>query len=524
MPRSRTYLRIAAVVILALVAPLWLPSFGVEVAAMQAPLVALGAGVLLVDAGWLALAAAAAAGALVAWRPDGAWELAALGLAPAAIAGLAHAWRDARGRTALHATIAASAIVLAGLGLAQRAGAPLLRASMAAVAGDDSAATATLGNPNHLAGWLVIALPLIVGGPATQRWQRALRLVASVTATAGVVATGSHLGLIALVILVGLALAALRPQPLRTAAVAAAIGAVVLAAIVVVALAPAARDQLAGRAYLAEVQLADKDITEWLVGAGPGHFDREFLAAQAAWLADHPGDRGRWTNPGFPHDDVVGLLGLLGAPAVLALIAVGRWRLRWQPALPGAAAVATPVMIGLVAVGSTVVWFPALWALAMIGLAAVLAPRAAPSVATRSRRLAAGLVAASWVLVLTAAWCADGLRGRALDRATRGDLDAALVTIRGATALPFGSSRRAYVEGRVLLERGDAAAALAPLRTAAEGLPHPTVLRALALAEERAYGATSPATADRLRRSAGAPGPAGPAEPGTTTRRGGGSR
>lgn len=490
-------------------APLWSTGFGVEVAAQQAAAVALGAALLLIDAGPRALAAAALAVALVGWRPDGAWELAALGLTPAAVGSLAAVWRRPAVRDRLLAAVAAATLILAGLGLAQRLGAPLFVAAMRAVAGERAAATATLGNPNHLAAYLAIAAALLLGWRPAGALARGVRLGAIVGAVAAIVATGSFLGLVALAVGGTAAIVATVGRG-RIAAAVIAIALAAMAALVVAV--PAARAALAGRGYLARVQLAGLDARGWIHGLGPGRFDAAFLDDQAAWLAGHPDDERHWTNPGFPHADPVGVLRLGGLLGLIAIAVAARRGLRWQPAIAPPAAAAALATTAAVALGSTVIWMPGVLGIGWLAVTSALAPRppraaiADPPTAARvddrprrARRTVAVVIALAWIAVLAGAWIADGLRGRALAYATAGQLDRARIEIERAGWLPFGAARRDLVHGRILLEGGQAGAALAPLERAAAALPHPAVLDALLAAEARALGAPRPATLARRR-------------------------
>ncbi|MRG93107.1 tetratricopeptide repeat protein [Polyangium spumosum] len=468
---SRASARRAAAFVLLVLLPLATSPFTVDlrpqktlVFALALPLCAWGAPSLVAT-----LALALGLLALLVW-PAAPWEILAVAAAPAVFRVLSGLLVEDRAfvlRLARRAVLAASALALAGaVGLvpfetsAFRLPYPVL--------------VGTFGNPNHLAAFLLLLLPLCAADRASaeRRADRVEATVALILGAATILLCRSHLAALAL----AAALLVLVPR----AAIAAPLAGL---ALVPIALASEAFVRaFEGRLYLLVVHARGLSLKTSLLGVGPDAITTRFLDWQAEHLALHPETARFWTFPEHPHDDVAALLLAFGlVPAALALV-LARKSLRLAPALPRAELRAAWITFALLALGAGLSASPATWIGALLVIACTFRPRIAPPASWNLAR--AGLACAlAWALVAFA-WALSGYHHREAFRVA--EASSALQHTRAALALPFDRARLLHLEGRILLELGRPREAADKLREATRHLPHPIVWKALAVSERAA--------------------------------------
>jgi tetratricopeptide (TPR) repeat protein len=472
--KRRAVLRAAAFVLL-LVLPLAYTPLTVDLL----PQKALVAAIALPLAAWaapsIARGALLAAGLVVlALRPDVPWEVLLVAGAPAAwgaLRAIVEADLPFVLRLVRRAVIAESAVALAGA-------AGLLPFDTGAFHLPYAVLVGTLGNPNHLAAFLLLALPLVaVPLPDARPADRIEVAAAASLAVLTLLLTRSHLAALGLV-----ATAALLLPRLWLA--------LPLAALALVAMASAPEGlsrAFEGRVYLLAVHArALLEPGTLALGIGPGAHPSRFLGWQADHLAAHPEDAGFWTFPEHPHTDLVQLPLTWGLPAVALAALVLRRRLAWDPKLPPRPLRAAWAQAALVALGAGIAISPAAWAVLLLLLALSTRPRA-PSPSPRPLDRLALVPALAWVAVAAAdAFAAFHHREATRSAAVLHDLRAAEAHIETATGFPSDRGRRLHLRGRILLEEGRAIEAATSLREAARFLPHPIVWKALAAAEASA--------------------------------------
>ncbi|MDI3288582.1 hypothetical protein [Polyangium sp. 15x6] len=410
---------------------------------------------------------------LLVW-PAAPWEILAVVSAPSVFGALSELLAEERAfifRLARRAVLAASSLALAGaIGLvpfetgAFRLPYPVL--------------VGTFGNPNHLAAFLLLVLPLCAAdrASATRRADRMEATIALILGAATILLCRSHLA--------ALTLAAEVLLLVPRAALAAPLAGL---ALVPIALASEGFVRaFEGRLYLLVVHARGLWGKVLLLGVGPDAIAPRFLDWQAEHLATHPDAARFWTFPEHPHDDLAALVLAFGLlPAALALL-LARKRLRLAPALPRVELRAAWIAFALLALGAGLSASPATWIAALLVLACTFRPRVGSRVSWNLARV--GLACAlAWTLVAFAQLLSAYHHREALRAATTsGDTRAALHHTRAALLFPFDRARLLHLEGRLLLESGDPRAAADKLHEAARLLPHPIVWKALAAAERAA--------------------------------------
>lgn len=215
----------------------------------------------------------------------------------------------------------------------------------------------TFGNPDFVAAWGCGALPLCWREIAVcqgDRRAQALRWAAAVVQIAAILATGSRIFPLALLLWAGLT----RPSS--------ALKRIWLRALPIVAVllyfAPHTRplaDTIKGRLYLAEVTASHWQIP--LVGFGPGSFEERFAVWQVEWLRAHRQEPGAARFAGavdHAHNDYLELLvdyGPVGLSLVVAMagwIAIRAWRRGAEPlaSVPASAAFGAATLLTIAAV------------------------------------------------------------------------------------------------------------------------------------------------------------------------------
>jgi hypothetical protein len=449
------------------------------VAALALPLCALAA------PGAFALALGALGLCALVFFPAAPWEIFAVAAAPAtglSLRALVEADRAFVLRLVRRAVLGVTVVALAGA-------AGLLPISTAAFHLPYPVLVGTLGNPNHLAAFLVLALPVLaLPVPEARPGDRIEATLAVGLGVLTLLLTRSHLGALAAAVLAAL----LVPGPARALPLAAA-----ALAPVVLSLDGLLR-ALEGRLYMLAVHARALPSVSALVGVGPGALTGRFLAWQAEHLAEHPEHLRFWTFPEHAHADLIQLPLTWGLPAAALAALVARRRLAFDPVLPPRFARAAVAALLLVAAGSGIFISPPSWAMALLLGALLFRPRAVakpPSPRLRAAGLALGL---GWLAVIALSAHAAFAHRQAIEAATvRQDLEAARVHVAHALAFPFDRARLLHLSGRIWLESGHYGEAAADLREAARLLPHPVVFRALATAE-RAAGQAEAARAAAL--------------------------
>ncbi len=311
----------------------------------------LAAGALLVGA------------AIASIRPQTPWEILALAAAPAAWGVLRRTGVQANART-----ITIAAWILCALAGLQLLGVDPFGGSTRAFDLDYAVLTATLGNPNHLGAWLVLAAPFVTGPT-----------LAAIAVTTALTRSSLAIGALALHLILR---AHWRWQRLALAGA--------------LACGIAYKAQPLARTAEARVRLAGEfgqllDARTVITGVGPG-------SLRASYMARHPGTL---EDPRHPHNDPLRLVLVWGLPVCAALGLGLLFRLRgpprWDAWLPAAA----------LALGATVIGDPATWALILAHAARDFAP-ARPTCATS--RFVPPLAAA--FIVLCTLWCAEGVSQR----------------------------------------------------------------------------------------------------------------
>ncbi|MDI1480256.1 hypothetical protein [Polyangium sp. y55x31] len=407
--------------------------------------------------------------ALLVW-PAAPWEILAVASAPTVFGALSELLSEDRAfvfRLARRVVLAASALALAGvIGLvpfetgAFRLPYPVL--------------VGTFGNPNHLAAFLLLVLPLCAADRAS-----AARSADRIEATSALI-LGAATILLCRSHLAALTLAAEVLLLVPRAALAAPLAALALVPIAFTS--EGFVRALEGRLYLLVVHARGLSAQTLLLGIGPDVIASRFLDWQSDHLAAHPDAARFWTFPEHPHDDVAALVLAFGLlPAALALL-LARKRLRLVPVLPRAELRAAWFAFALLALGAGLSASPATWIAALLVLACTFRPRAASPASWNLAR--AGLACAlAWALVAFAQLLSAYHHREALRLAPA---PGALRHTRAALVFPFDRGRLLHLEGRLLLEAGRPREAADELRQAARVLPHPIVWKALAVAERAA--------------------------------------
>ncbi|MDI1451798.1 hypothetical protein [Polyangium sp. 6x1] len=472
---TRSAARRAAAAVLLVLLPLATSPFTVDlrpqktlVLALALPLCAWGAPSLVAT-----LVAVLGLLALLVW-PSAPWEILAVAAAPTVFGALSELLAEDRAfvfRLARRAVLAASALALAGaIGL--------LPFETGAFHLPYPVLVGTFGNPNHLAAFLLLVLPLCAAdrASATRREDRIEGTVALILGATTILLCRSHLA--------ALALAAEMLLFVPRAALAAPLAGL---ALVPIALASDGFVRaFEGRLYLLVVHVRGLSARTLLLGVGPDAIAPRFLDWQAEHLAAHPDAARLWTFPEHPHDDLAALVLAFGLlPAALALF-LARRRLRLAPALPRRELRAAWIAFALLALGAGLSASPATWIAALVVLACTFRPRA-PAPASFHLARAGFACALAWALVAFAQLLSAYHHREALRAATTsGDTRAALHHTRTALRFPFDRGRLLHLEGRLLLEAGRPRDAADKLHEAARLLPHPIVWKALAAAERAA--------------------------------------
>jgi hypothetical protein len=437
------------------------------VAALALPLCVLAApstaGAISLGLGLLFLAA----------KPSAPWELFAVFAAPSVFAALSALIRSDRAfvlRLARRAALVESLVALAGA-------AGLLPLDTSAFRLPYTVLVGTLGNPNHLASFLLLALPLIAEDLSAPR--RADRIEAALAAALSalvVLLSRSHL---AALVLAGEASLLVPRRNFRLP----------LAAL---ALAPIALfwdgfvRALEGRFYLLAVHARGLSLRTLLVGFGPGEVGPRFFDWQAEHLAAHPEDVRFWTYPEHPHDDLLALVLSFGFVTTVLAALVARRHLVLDPALSVGTKRAGLLALALLGLGAGLLVSPVSWAMALLVAAFCLRPRALNvGTATKWKPAATGaLLAVVWFGMTIAEFVSayhhrEALRAAAEDH----DFPRALQHLDAALFFPFERGKLLHLKGRVLLETNRPLEATLALGEATRHLPHPVVWKTLAAAE-----------------------------------------
>ncbi len=469
---SRSLARRAAAVVLLLLLPLATSPFTVDlrpqkllVFALALPLCAWGAPSRIATVS-LALGLVA----LLAW-PSAPWEILAVAAAPTVFALLSVKLTEDRAfvfRAARRAVLATSALALAGAFC-------LVPFETGAFRLPHPVLVGTFGNPNPLAAFLLLALPLCAADhvSSARRADRIETTLAMLLGATTILFCRSHLAALVLAAEVLL----LVPR------------AALAAPLVALALAPIALASegfvraLEGRLYLFVVHTRGFSFRTLLLGVGPDAIAPRFLDWQAEHLAAHPEALRFWTFPEHPHDDVVALLLAFGLVPVTLAVLLARRRLVPGKTLPRAPHRAAWTACVLLALGAGLTASPATWTPALLVLACSFRPRVSKPASWWLAR--AGLSASlAWTLVAFAAALSAYHHREALHAATTSkDTRAALHHTRAALVFPFDRGRLLHLEGRLLLETNRPREAADKLREASRLLPHPIVWKALVAAE-----------------------------------------
>jgi hypothetical protein len=454
-------------VVLALVlvaVPLWFSESMRTFAAAKLALLQIGIAIAFVLAGFVdawrvparvCWVAAGVLGFALAMRPD-AEGLAAVAYL-ATLVGLAClvAWRSTAVDDARLLQVLGIPLGLGlGVSLLQCAGVGVLPATRTSFGDVHGVAVGTIGNPVENTWWLLMAIAL-VHHCVPRRW-----LVVAVVAFAVVVAFDrARASAVVGALAIAWMLVPQRRRWLRWATP---------ALVVVAAIAVAAWDggtALHGRRMLLSIGATMLvDARGW--PQGPGAFGRDFEAAQAAHLDDHPDDAPYASILDHAHCDAIELIYELGVPSAVALfglvVAIAR-RVRVDPSPRRRSA----VLALLVAVGLGVVGHPlfsvATGALVAVAAGLALAPATAAAAPTGSplpvRLVATAAGAALLVLAQREAdaelTMTEALTARVADDDARG-----LVLAREAVNR-FGSADAWFYLGNFEHRAGDCTRALA---------------------------------------------------------------
>lgn len=406
--------------------------------------------------------------------PDAPWPILAVFAAPTVHAALSSLVRTDRAfvlRLVPRAVIVVCAVALAGA-------AGLLPLETSRFHLPYPVLVGTLGNPNHLAALLLLALPVCMQALASA--EKPARIEATVAFALAALTTllcRSHLATLVLAaevllfaprLRLGLPLAALALAP--------------------IALSSAGFFRaLEGRLYLFAVHARGFSFRNLLLGVGPSEIGPRFLDWQADHLAQHPARARLWTFPEHPHDDLVALPLAFGVVAAAAAFVLLKRHLVFTAALENRPRHAALLAVSLLALGAGLMPSPVTWAFTLLLAAFTLKPReeAPPPAWVRSAHV---LVASVWLVVMlaethTAHVLREATRAAAIDH----DPARALRMLEHERVVPFDRAHRLHLEGRVLLEAGRPREASLVLREAAQRLPHPTVWKTLCAAE-RASG------------------------------------
>jgi len=465
----------AAALLLLFALPLALSPLTVELGPQKVLVASLGLPLCALAAPSIAGSLSLGLGLLLLFlRPSSPWPTLALAAAPSAFAAfslLARADRAFLLRLVRLAAISECLVALAGA-------AGLLPLDTSAFHLPHKVFVGTLGNPNHLASFLLLALPFCaVDLKAERRALRAESGLALALSILVILLSRSHLA--ALVLACQCLAFALRPR-LRLALAACAIVPIVLGS-------PGFFRALEGRFFLSIVHARGFSLQTLLLGMGPGEVGPRFLDWQAEHLAAHPEALRFWTYPEHPHNDLFFLLLSFGIVLLAAGGFVARRCLKIFPLLPPGPIRAAWLAIALIALGSGVLVSPVTWAMALLVAAFSFASRTSEPQANKTIAKTNALLACAWLVlsmieVFSAYHHREALRAAAEKR----DLGLALKHVEEAIAWSPKDPKLLHLKGRVLLEAGRPAEALRVLLNTAKMLPHPVVWKALVAAANAA--------------------------------------
>jgi O-antigen ligase len=324
----------------------------------------------------------------------------------------------------------------------------------------------TLGNPNHLAGFLAMLVPMGVALAIVHRsaaWRWAIGVVGAVGAAEMLYAATRGAWLAAFVAL-GL-MAALSWRQIRSRVSVRSLAAIGLVAVLVPAAVlianPSSRRHFAGKVQFGAASTLGSRTGFWqaaldvtkdhpLVGSGPDTFRLEFPRYQSASFVRHFGADGQVLGP---HDSLLNVLYSRGAPGLAVLLLVIGWagvvaarawrraRLRPAEAVKGRRPDDTRILL-LAVIAALVAYLVqslfnveqtqlALYFWVLLGLLCVAAREHEPEPATGRPAGASALVGAMAVLVVilagAAAWWAGG--AYRADRIYRGARDTQLEAV-----------------------------------------------------------------------------------------------
>jgi hypothetical protein len=402
--------------------------------------------------------------------PQGAPEVLPLAVAPLLVRYFRALWTVPHGATCafLGALLVALLAALQGLGLSWFAG------STSAFSLPYRALTGPLGNPNHLASFLLlsVALGLVLSPKNAEHVPKWAAWPGLALAALVILWSRSHAGSLGLALVGGAWL--LGRSTKGNAAIGLCAGVALL-----VSRWDSFSSALAGRWYLARVHWEGFSWEVALRGIGPGAQSGAFLHWQAAFLEKHPGEVGRWSFPEYAHNDLIALVVTWGF--LLAVVGFGLlfWRTRWRAENPRWALGAGVAALLLVSLSGTVLYVAPVW-LAALALWSALTEEFSHKVAPGWAPWVVRLAALGWLALSAGRAVADHFAKEATERAISGQSTQALALLDEAARLPSAGLRLDALRGRVLVEAGRFAEAIPGLEEASQSLPHPSVFQSLA--------------------------------------------
>ena len=235
---------------------------------------------------------------------------------------------------------------------------------------------------------------------------------------------------------------------------------------------------LEGRLYLTRVHLSSISSEVWLRGVGPGQEATSFLHWQAAFLQEHPDQLRFWSFPEYAHNDLLSVSVTWGVPIAILLLWLAYTKNRYRAAPPQHARLLSLVLLSLASLGATL-----LFVSPVLVVAAALFAQHTEATDRRTWRFSRALALVA-SLALLAVTTLQAVSDWHLTRATKAGMahqfETAQQALDAAKALPFQEAQALFLQGRILLEQQRFAEAKDPLLQASKRFPHPEVFRPLA--------------------------------------------
>jgi len=405
-------------------------------------------------------------------QPVTTWDVLAIAAAPTVFALLRSLVSDDLDRTLLFRLVRRVAIAESLLAIAFAFG--LLPFDTSAFHLPYRVFVGTLGNPNHLAAYLLLALPLCAVDLTSARRADHLEALAAVALSSLVVLLSrSHLAALVLAVEAFFLAPPKLPRLARAT----------LALLPIIPLV-LHRDgfvrALEGRVYLHAVYGRGFSAVR---GLDAGDLAARFLDWQAEHLLVRPEDARLWTYPEHPHDDLFTVLLVCGLLAGGCLILVALTRLTLEnKLLPRAHRSAALLAALLLSLGGSLLASPVSLVMGLVVAALCLRPREPPK-EHRWVPFTSALVASAWLLATSLEFVSASHHREALHAAMNRDLPRASRHVDAALVFPFEPGKLLHLKGRLLLEGARPRDATEALRAAAKRLPHPAVWKALVAAD-----------------------------------------